>query len=244
MTRSLGGLTFLYILGVSILLSLGTWQVYRLQWKTNLIEELTAVQNAPPLSLRDGLRKSLSLKDKVSQVPVRVVGVFCPFPSFYVKPRTHKGQAGGHSLAVFQEAETGLFLLVNRGWVPQENIKEVGLLPHQKVTLEGFLMPPPAPGWFTPVNQVESHDWYQVDLQQMGQALGITLGSRYLLLRGKSSFDNQGVPLFPRPVDMVSSVRNNHLSYAITWYSFALILSLFYAALLWQKRGSCVKEEA
>ena len=48
------GLTLITAICVVILMSLGTWQYQRLQWKTALLAEVEAAINAPPLrSLRE-----------------------------------------------------------------------------------------------------------------------------------------------------------------------------------------------
>src|SRR5207248_6170047 len=55
MERRTGSAVILAVLGCIVLIGLGVWQLYRLQWKEALIADLNARLAAPPVSLSEAI---------------------------------------------------------------------------------------------------------------------------------------------------------------------------------------------
>ena len=105
--------TLLTVSMLAVLVGLGTWQLQRLEWKTQLIAERDAGLAAAALSLPadDGQLAALEFRKVTAR------GRFLHDRELYVGSRTNHGKAGYHVLTPLQ-VEDGTVLLVNRGWVP------------------------------------------------------------------------------------------------------------------------------
>lgn len=206
MKSSLSLFTGLLIL---IFLSLGTWQVIRKGEKEALLETLAQSRYAKPIDIN-----SIS-HPKAFQV-LSAKGHFVPGKTIFLQSKTHEGKAGVYVLDVFQ-IDDGHYVLTQRGWAP----KELTSLPSERVTIEGVVRLQTPPSYFQPENKAPTYFW--VDLERLSKDLSLPLLPYYLVL--KSSFHPQILPTDPIPLP-----RNNHLSYAITWYllAFLLLIMLFY----------------
>lgn len=77
---------------------------------------------------------------------------------------------------------------------------------------------------FTPKNQEGSNQWFYRDLEQMAQVTG----ALPVLLEATNDFD---IPHGPIGGQTRLSLRNEHLSYILTWYSLSAATSF-----LWYKQ--------
>lgn len=103
-------------------------------------------------------------------------------------------------LVPFKEKTSKQTLLVSAGWFPS-NAKDVKLPEHP----QGTLRPMRAPRLFSPENRPERNLWFSEDKAAMEAATGVAL--------------------FPLVLDAkpMPPLRNDHLGYAITWFSLALV---------------------
>lgn len=85
---------------------------------------------------------------------------------------------------------------------------------------------PDAPGAFTPVPDVAHRIWYARDLRSIAAADKIRLAAPALI--EADAAPNPGG--WPRGGQTVVSFRNEHLSYAITWFGLAAGLIGVYLA--------------
>jgi surfeit locus 1 family protein len=70
---------------------------------------------------------------------------------------------------------------------------------------------------FTPSNDLEANIWFARDVPSLAAHLN---AEPILLVLRESSFDKDDTIPLPK---MVSNIPNDHLNYAITWFSLALI---------------------
>ena len=208
-------------------LALGAWQVQRLQWKNEVIAERQARRDAPPLA---------ALPERFDPAQhefrrVRVTGRFLHDKEMYLAARSFRGNPGYHivtPLAVFPG-----HVLVNRGWIPLDRkapeSRKVGN-PEGEVTVEGYLRAESGPGWFTPKNEPEKNFWFFIDIPAMARAHGIGKVEPYYIEAGPA--ENRGG--FPVGGQTRFEIPNDHLQYAITWFSFAVIGIVIY--LLYHRR--------
>lgn len=68
-------LTIAYLVCLSILISLGNWQVRRLDWKSGLIADLSARQSTAPIPFEEALTRALAGEDLQFQ-PVTITGYY------------------------------------------------------------------------------------------------------------------------------------------------------------------------
>jgi len=217
--RAFPGLTITAFLAFIVLISLGTWQVYRLQWKTALIAEIGEGIAAPAVPLP---RDVTLAKDQFKKV--KISGIFLHNKEIHIAAKYYKGQAGYYILTPLKMPD-GRVALINRGWVPEDKINwksRPKTLVAGKVTLEGIIFPPFLKHWFMPKNSPEKNIWFSTDAAEINDYVGATLPG-YII---QQISPNPGQ--LPIPLDTQVKLRNDHLGYAITWYSLALTLAVIY----------------
>lgn len=215
------------IIGVILLLALGTWQMQRLQWKSYLMQEISA-----------------SMEGDIQTLPY----AFAPEDWYFKRVKLHgvfdhtneihlfagarfKGDSLGYYLLTPLERWDGSMVLVNRGWVPadkkQQETRPETLTPGD-VTVTGMVIEKEKSSWFTPANDINDNVWIWVDHQAIRDTTGYDLPSVTIRVMQDSTSSSSSTTL-PRKNNWdISSIRNDHLQYAITWYTLAIILVVIY----------------
>lgn len=208
-------------LGLATLLGLGTWQVQRLAWKTDLLDTIQSRIAATPVD--------------VPQAPSEAADRY--------RAVTAAGLLGTQELHVFwvtKEAETGYRvitaletgdgrrLLLDQGFLPAAD-KET---PRSAaaVTVTGNLLWPDEGDWTTPAPEVDTNILYARDVTYMANRLKT---EPVLIVAGSISPETA---VTPQPV-ATAGIPNNHLQYAITWFSLAFIWAAMTASFLWRSRA-------
>lgn len=212
---------------VAILLGLGTWQVYRLHWKEKILAQIDASEHAPPQPLGEH-------PPPYGRVSATGHFRYDRAVRYGIDVRdTLKGAILGHYELVPLERDGAPTVLVNRGWVPEQPTVPVDQ-PDGTVTVTGFVRPASPAGWFTPADNVAARQFYALDPQVIAAAIGLGPVLPFsLTVLGPDVPGHLPIPAqdFPRP-------PNNHLSYAVTWYSLALILLVMFVMRVRMKPGS------
>lgn len=145
----------LFILAATTLLvSLGGWQLKRLEWKMQLLSTLEHAQAQPALT---------ALPPDIAALGYRQVdlsGAFLEDRTFHrISGKREKGKAFV-MLTPFKLKNDGRVILVNRGMTPSED----------KGHATGFLRAPYKGAFFLPANQPEQNVWLTEDVSAMAQA--------------------------------------------------------------------------
>lgn len=107
-----------------VTLYLGIWQVRRLRWKLDLIDELESKLKREPLSLP----KNVDLDMLLTHYTNRLFAISGSFPpptpqnTIFLGPRVRDGQMGYHVLQPLHREAGGGDIIVDRGFVPKEKI--------------------------------------------------------------------------------------------------------------------------
>jgi surfeit locus 1 family protein len=229
----------LLALGLIVLfVNFGLWQLRRLDQRVErntLIEARMAAEPQPLALLRERFGEEpegLAFRRAVAE------GRYEPSGEILLRSRSRDGQAGWHVLTPLV-GESGRALLVNRGWVPyalDNPPVEKASPPEGTVTVEGIVRPEedPPEGWlarFAPRDPPEGplRKSFYVDVERFAAQLPYPLEPVYLQLTGQEPAGERTLPLAPRPPELD---RGTHLSYALQWFSFALIGLVGYLLLL------------
>jgi len=201
----------LTLAAIIVLVGLGLWQLERRAWKEALIAQREAALTAPPSAAPQGAAGAQAL----SFHPVVAEGVFLLDKALLLHAIGPKGAAGFDVLTPLREA-SGRMILVRRGFVAMaaKNAAGTGAAPGGPVRVEGLLRLPAErkPNWFTPDNRPATNDWYWIDIKAMAAAQGLA-----------------GLAPFYIDVDMAPApLPNDHLQYAITWFSLAAAAMVIY----------------
>jgi surfeit locus 1 family protein len=234
MRRRLIKLTLASLLAFAALIALGTWQVQRLHWKEGLIAERAAALAAPPVDLPATLEAARGLEFR----RVRASGVFLHDHEFLVNTTERESGKGGYLVVTPLRRADGSVLLVERGWVPPE-LRDAGARaagnPAGPVEVEGLLRLPSAgkPGYFVPENDPQKSQWFYIDLAAMGRAANVSAVLPFYLEAGPAP-NPGGHPLGGQAR---ADLPNDHLQYAVTWYSLAAALVVIYVLLVRRERA-------
>jgi surfeit locus 1 family protein len=91
-----------------------------------------------------------------------------------------------------------------------------------ELEVTGTLRPPSTPSTFTPPPDLATRTFYLRDSAAIAAAIGVTL-LRPLILEATSAIDGG-----PEPRTTEINIPDNHLNYALTWYSLAVVLLVIY----------------
>ncbi len=217
------------LVGLTVLVSLGVWQVQRLAWKQALIDEIAQGMQGDPVPLPDVVdpREHAYLRvtatGRLERPEIHVLtSIKNVGPGFRVIVPFELGDGNGGS--------TGRVVMVDLGFV-REEWKNIFDRPHSirlqkrmfrdKVT--GVLHWPNEADGYTPAPDEERRMWFARDVAAMAQRLG----TEPVLIVAQEHPDGD-VPL-PRPPGV--DLPNNHLEYALTWFGLAIvwmIMSIFW----------------
>ena len=218
--------TIVTAFGLALLLTLGTWQLERLAWKSSLTAKRDAHLAAPVFDVTPDSQPTEPLEFR--RVTVR--GTYLHDREFHLLARTYKGSAGIHLVTPLVGADPAAdapVILVNRGWVPNE-FSDPATRPGSQVTgivtVEGIARAMPRRrGWFAPKNEPSRNVWHSVDIGQISAALGRPVAA--FIVEAGPAPNAGGIPLGGQTR---LSLRNDHLGYAVTWYTLAVALAAIY----------------
>jgi surfeit locus 1 family protein len=216
--RPYPGLTIACAILFAVLCGLGAWQLERLQWKLALIATVNSHMAAAPVPLD----QILAMKpDEAQYRRVSLGGRFDHGREAYVFT-TDQGAAVYHVLTPFT-ADDGKVVMVDRGEVPKEKLDPVmratgNVEGASHVT--GVWRVPDPPGGFTPPPDAAHRIWFARDLKAIAASDHLSLAAPVVI--EADAAPNPGG--WPRGGRTVVSFRNQHLSYAVTWFGLAVCL--------------------
>lgn len=207
------------ILALLALLSLGTWQVERLLWKTELLARFDAAEAAP------------AQPASASPAPyskVMVTGHFDYAKEAMLEIELRGTTLGGRLITPLMR-DDGPPVLVDRGWAPFERTGPVSH-PEGEVTVTGWVRPGETAGWTSAADDVAGRRFYTFNPAVIGAALGLPAVAPWgLVAMGPVVADT-----LPQPSQTLPRPNNNHFGYAITWYGLAVALAAVF--LVWFRR--------
>lgn len=208
--------------GTVLLVGLGLWQIQRLGEKEALIAELEATLSAGPVPLpaapdpgRDAFLR-VAVEGRIGARALHVLTTERPWgPGFRViAPLTLEG--------------SDRTVLVDLGYIP-EAMKTEEVAAGRAARVTGALFWPRVRDSFTPPPDREANIWFARDPEAMAEALG---AEPVLVVA-----DAHDLGKWPKPVRLGADLPNDHLGYAVTWFSLALIWAVMGALLARRELG-------
>ncbi len=198
----------------SILLfcSLGTWQVYRLQWKLDLISEINNGLNSEPVFYSNA--------NVINYQKVKFNGIFIFEKQIYLYSLNNKGTPG-YDIITPIKIKSNEILLVNRGWIKKDLKGNKGINNIKSNSFEGIIKKITKPNPFKPDNDIKNNIWYSLKLEDLENFTGYKLKNFVLFLQNNQNNLVKNKIVSP-------DLPNNHLKYAITWYSVAISILLYF----------------
>ena len=208
---------FIFIF-ITLFCSLGTWQLYRLQWKQDLINQISQGLKSSPVQYSQNIKKNYQR--------VSLTGKYYFENQIYLYSLNDKGQPGFDVVTPFETLNKEN-VLINRGWIKKElKNNPIINLPSNNVT--GLLRQANRKNLFTPENDIKENIWFSIDLDDVQKLTGKKFNKFIVYLENQNT-------ITPSPKKITVEVSNNHFKYAITWYSISI--SIFFYYLYFRKKN-------
>ena len=201
------------LLMLAVLLSLGVWQLQRLTWKQGILRQIAQAEALPAIDMP--ANPSIFAK-------VRLAGRFGDHWALYGSEGrdTATGPVLGAQLLGVLQRPGDTPVLVMLGWVPGVDAHP----PAGPAVVEGFIRPGETAGWFAATDNPKAGRYYTLNPSAIGAGLGYAEVAPYVLVAmGPSAAAN-----LPQPARNLPRPPNDHFGYALTWFSFAVILLVIF----------------
>ncbi|MDZ7704451.1 MAG: SURF1 family protein [Trueperaceae bacterium] len=229
----------LALLLVATFITLGFWQLQRLEQRTTynaLLESRLVAEPRAYEDLRDIFDPAApsDAADAAVYRQTEIQGRYDPEHEVLWRSRSYESQPGYHVLTPLVFAD-GQALLVDRGWVPYE-LDEPPIAsaspPAGIVTVRGILFPgqeqPTGFGAKDPLEgELDAVFW--IDPERLAGQMPYGLEPLYLQLAAQRPAQTGRLPVPPSPPELG---QGPHLGYAIQWFALALVGIVGYAILM------------
>lgn len=214
------GMSVAVVIATIILLALGQWQLQRLHWKNELIEQLQSAKQQSPVDIT-----GIKITPDMAWEKVSVTGRYRTEYSLSRIYGISGGVPGYRHLNIF-ETVGGRILFVVRGFAPDRAGIKIAKIPKEQITLTGLLRSVGSESWITPAADLEKSIWYRRDLPSMAAIMNLqeNYEANFTLDLTIADTDKR----WPKPVGAPPKPVNNHLDYALTWFGMALVLLVIY----------------
>ena len=193
-----------------MLLSLGFWQLYRLNWKLSLINEIENSLKNDPIEL--------SKTDKKNYLRIKTSGEIDFDRQIYLYNLNESGKPGFEVINPIVIDNQNY--LINRGWIKfdQKNKPQINTFNQENII--GTLKLQSKASSFKPENDLKKNYWFTLNRDDIFSFTGKRFSNYIIYLNG----DYES----PKPKEITANISNNHKKYAITWFSMAISIFLIY----------------
>lgn len=208
------------------MLRAGFWQLDRAQEKRRVMAEEAYRRSKPPVAI-DATLISGDAAARLRHRRAVANGRYRPDRQYLLDNRTHLGVAGYHVLTPLHLADSDVYVLVNRGWVPvgadRARLPEVAVTAGP-VSEEGLVVDPPRSGLVLGPAGYDGSGWprvvQSVDLGRIAAQLGAPLLPFVLELSPAS--EHGYVREWKTRMGLTPQ---RHLGYAVQWFAMAAALA-------------------
>lgn len=211
------------LVGLTILIGLGAWQIERKTWKEGLLTVIAErAHEAPGAIVPEAAWPTWdAATDEFRRVHLSGTFLHDREIALHGLAEERRGDAlqGFYIFTPLRMAD-GATVMVNRGFVPtalRDPAARVGGQIDGQVELTGLVRAPEWRAAFVPENDPAKAEWFVRDLRQMIEVSHLTRAAPFYV-------DADGMPNpggWPRGGQTQLTLPNNHLGYAITWFGLA-----------------------
>ena len=168
---------FVYFI-ILTLCSLGFWQIYRLNWKLELIEQIEYSLKYDPVELTS--------IEKKNYLRIKTSGEIDFDKQIYLYNLNDMGKPGFEVVNPIKIGEENY--LMNRGWIPFEKkgLPEINLVDQNQIV--GTLMLQAKSSSFKPENDIEKNYWFTLNREDILKFTGRNFSEYIIYLNGKFAF--------------------------------------------------------
>ena len=151
---------------------------------------------------------------------IDINGIFDFEKQIYLYSLNSKG-APGYDVITPIKINSNEVLLINRGWIKKDLKGNININNIKSKSFEGIVKKITKPNIFKPENDIKNNIWYTLKLEDLQNFTGYKLNNFVLFLQNSQTNLVKNKIVSP-------DLPNNHLKYAITWYSVALSILLYF----------------
>ena len=189
---------------------MGTWQVIRLSWKVELINSIEQSLKSEPVEFNGS--------NPVNFKKIKFEGILDNSKIIYLYSLNENGEPGFD--IVNPISINNKSYLINRGWIPRELRLKKYLSTNTKY--EGILKLKSKYNYFKPENNLKTNYWFTLKDEDLLNYTGKEF-SPFII--NNISKQNE---IYPKSKQVGANISNNHLKYALTWFSLAVSIFLIY----------------
>lgn len=208
---------------------LAPWQLGKDDDIVERNELITHAYEADPQPVEDLVDDNGAIKnDEWSRATLH--GRYLPQDEVLLRLRPAESGPSYQSLVPFR-TDSGLTILVNRGWVKAGEgnaVPDIPDAPSGETTLTGMIRADEAQHQTAPIKQEGYQQVYSIHTEQISSLIDAPLAHDYIQL----SADQPGV-LNPMPIPQLD--RGNHLSYGYQWIAFGIMAPLGLGYFVWSE---------
>ena len=195
---------------ISVFIALGSWQIIRLNWKLELINQIETSLKDYPVNLTSGVEKNY--------LKIKTNGLIDFEKQIYLYNLNEKGEPGFEVVNPLKIGDKNY--LLNRGWVPfdKKGNEIINIVDEKKII--GVLKKQIKPNRFKPKNDLSSNYWFTLNRDDIFKFTNKEFSPYIIYLSGNSEL--------PKPKSITANISNNHKKYAMTWFSLAISILLLY----------------
>ena len=195
---------------ISVFLALGSWQIIRLNWKLELINQIESSLKDIPVNLSNSKHKNY--------LRIKTRGSIDFEKQIYLYNLNEKGKPGFEVINPLKVGNNNY--LLNRGWIPFNKKEDETINEIDENYINGVLRKQIKPNMFKPENDLSENYWFTLDRDDIFKFTGKNFSPYVIYLSGNNEF--------PKPKSITANISNNHKKYALTWFSLAISILLIY----------------
>jgi surfeit locus 1 family protein len=195
---------------ISVFLALGSWQIIRLNWKLELINQIETSLKDIPVNLSNSKHKNY--------LRIKTRGSIDFEKQIYLYNLNEKGKPGFEVINPLKVGNNNY--LLNRGWIPFNKKEDETINVIDENYINGVLRKQIKPNIFKPENDLSENYWFTLDRDDIFKFTGKNFSPYVIYLSGNNEF--------PKPKSITANISNNHKKYALTWFSLAISILLIY----------------
>ena len=195
---------------IASFIALATWQIVRLNWKQELIKQIEVSFKDQPVNLSNHTHKNY--------LRIKTSGIFNFDKQIYLYNLNEKGEPGFDIITPIIIDNKNY--LLNRGWISfnKKNTKEINVLNSKTIT--GTLKKQLKANRFKPKNNIIENYWFTLNRKDIFEYTGKSFSPFVIYLNNNLDI--------PKTKTITANISNNHKKYAITWFSLAFSVFIFY----------------
>lgn len=216
-------LTLLVIGGITLLCSLGFWQLSRAEQKETLLQDFAYGEAQSALSTNELLAQPSPTS--LRYYSVKLQGYFDNDKSILLDNKINNGQVGYHVITPLVMNDKTV-ILINRGWIPIGHTRAILPTIHPimgDVTIEGYLDFAYRNPFIKQALETHSIEWplrmQGLDLNLLQQLIGKNVYTMLVILHKDSPY-----AFIPPQKPGTWMTPSKHRGYAVQWFSLAATL--------------------